>query len=181
MTDPDSKNLKTPRGYMQGYNVQAAVNEAQIVVAAEITSASPDFGQLAPMVEAAQRELAAAGVTDTPGVIVADAGYWHHGQIEQISAQGIPVLVPPDADKRRGTRPGWEAVPTRSCAGSLKAGSAKRSTEDARDRRADVREHEVQPRLHRFARRGRAACRSEWRLIAATHNLVKLHSALQAT
>jgi Transposase DDE domain len=26
-----------------------------------------------------------------------------------------------------------------------------------------------------FQRRGRAACRSEWRLIAATHNLHKLH------
>jgi hypothetical protein len=27
----------------------------------------------------------------------------------------------------------------------------------------------------RFLRRGRAACRSEWRLIAGTHNLLKLH------
>jgi hypothetical protein len=31
-------------------------------------------------------------------------------------------------------------------------------------------------RLDRFLRRGRAACRSEWRLIAATHNLLKLHN-----
>jgi DDE family transposase len=30
--------------------------------------------------------------------------------------------------------------------------------------------------IRRFQRRGRAACRSEWRLIAATHNLLKLHS-----
>ena len=29
--------------------------------------------------------------------------------------------------------------------------------------------------IQRFQRRGRAACRSEWRLIAATHNLLKLH------
>jgi hypothetical protein len=29
--------------------------------------------------------------------------------------------------------------------------------------------------IKRFQRRGRAACRSEWRLIAATHNLLKLH------
>jgi hypothetical protein len=27
----------------------------------------------------------------------------------------------------------------------------------------------------RFARRGRSAARTEWRLIATTHNLVKLH------
>ena len=30
-------------------------------------------------------------------------------------------------------------------------------------------------RIDRFQRRGRAACRSEWRLITATHNLLKLH------
>jgi hypothetical protein len=29
--------------------------------------------------------------------------------------------------------------------------------------------------IKRFQRRGRSACRSEWRLIAATHNLLKLH------
>ena len=31
-------------------------------------------------------------------------------------------------------------------------------------------------RIDRFQRRGRAAALSEWRLIAATHNLAKLHS-----
>jgi hypothetical protein len=30
-------------------------------------------------------------------------------------------------------------------------------------------------RIDRFRRRGLAAARSEWRLIAATHNLLKLH------
>jgi len=30
-------------------------------------------------------------------------------------------------------------------------------------------------RIDRFQRRGRSACRSEWRLINATHNLLKLH------
>jgi hypothetical protein len=31
-------------------------------------------------------------------------------------------------------------------------------------------------KIDRFQRRGRrAACRSEWRLIMATHNLLKLH------
>ena len=31
-------------------------------------------------------------------------------------------------------------------------------------------------KIDRFQRRGRSAARSEWRLIAATHNLLKLHS-----
>src|SRR5919199_176304 len=36
-------------------------------------------------------------------------------------------------------------------------------------------------RIGRFKRRGRAAARSEWRLIAATHNLLKLHRHTWAT
>ena len=51
VTDLDSRNVKTPRSYTQGYNVQAAVNEHQIVLAAEVTLTSPDFGQLEPMVK----------------------------------------------------------------------------------------------------------------------------------
>jgi hypothetical protein len=58
VTDPDSRNVKTPRGWVQGYNAQAVCNEHQIVVAAELTAYSPDFGHLGPMVAAAERELA---------------------------------------------------------------------------------------------------------------------------
>jgi transposase len=49
-TDPDSRNVKTPRGWVQGYNAQAATNERQIVIAAELTNSSADFGQIEPMV-----------------------------------------------------------------------------------------------------------------------------------
>jgi hypothetical protein len=61
VTDPDARNVKMPRGYLQGYNAQAVCNEQQIVIAAEITGDSPDFGHLQPMITATQRELHAAG------------------------------------------------------------------------------------------------------------------------
>ena len=35
--------------------------------------------------------------------------------------------------------------------------------------------------IARFQRRGRAAVRAEWRLITATHNLLKLHRHTLAT
>jgi len=108
VTDPDSRNVKTPRGYMQGCNVQGAVNEQQIVIAAEVTIDSPDFGHLDPMVKAVEAELIAASLTDAPEVIVADAGYWHQVQMQAIVERGIQVLVPPDAGKRKTPRPGWE-------------------------------------------------------------------------
>ena len=46
LTDPDSRNVKTPRGWVQGYNAQAVCTENQIVIAAEVTIDSPDFGHL---------------------------------------------------------------------------------------------------------------------------------------
>ena len=46
---------------MQGYNAQAAVTRGQIVIAAEISVSSPDFGLLGPVMKAALRELAAIG------------------------------------------------------------------------------------------------------------------------
>jgi transposase len=75
VTDPDSRNVKTSRGWVQGYNAQAVVTAEQIVIAAEVTVDSPDFGHLEPMVTAAQAELANAGIRDTPEVVLADAGY----------------------------------------------------------------------------------------------------------
>ena len=107
LTDPDSQLVKATRGWIQGYNAQAITNEQQIVIAAEVTIDSPDFGHLEPMIDAARTELEKAGVTDIPHVVVADAGYWHQPQMENIVNRGVQVLVPPDAGKRKGSRPGW--------------------------------------------------------------------------
>jgi hypothetical protein len=62
-TDPDCKLVHGMRGWLRGYNAQAACNDQHLMVAAEVMTASPDFGHLGPMVAAARRELGAAGVT----------------------------------------------------------------------------------------------------------------------
>jgi transposase len=146
VTDLDSRNVKTPRGYMQGYNAQAVTNERQIVLAAEINGDSSDFGHLEPMVSAARQELEGAGVTQTPEVLVADAGYWHQAQMESIVNQGIQVLIPPDAGKRKGTRPGWDGGPyafmRRVLATELGKALYRKTPSVSRAR---VRAHEVQP------------------------------------
>src|SRR4051795_9753539 len=81
VTDPDSRNVKTSRGWVQGYNAQAVVTAGQIVIAADVTVDSPDFGHFEPMVTAARDELARAGVEQSPEVVLADAGYSHHVQM----------------------------------------------------------------------------------------------------
>ena len=59
------------------------------------------------MLDATRRELHAIGVETTPGVVLADAGYWHQRQMERAVAQGSQVLIPPDTGKRKTPRPGW--------------------------------------------------------------------------
>lgn len=115
-TDHDSRMMRTQgQPTVQGYNAQAVVTRGQIIVAAEIAVESPDFGHLEPAVHAVLRELEDAGVTQRPETVLADAGYWHTQQMQNIVSHGIQVLVPPDAGLRDGARPGWDKAPTHSC------------------------------------------------------------------
>jgi transposase len=179
-TDLDSRLVRGMRGWIQGYNAQAATNENQIVVAAEVMVASPDFGHLEPMVDAVKAELRAIGVSDTPELVPADAGYWHQEQMERVVAAGSQVLIPPDSSRRKtSTRPGWD--------GGLYAFMRRvLQTEHGAELYAR-RQQLIEPmfantkfnrRMDRFKRRGRSAVRTEWRLITATHNLLKLHNHL---
>jgi len=115
-TDPDSRSMPLGFGFVQGYNAQAAVNEQQIVLAAEITNSSTDFSQLDPMVTATLQELERAGVSELPEAVAADAGYWNEQHMDEVRAEPqavvtankhIPVLIPPDKGSRGTPRPGW--------------------------------------------------------------------------
>jgi transposase len=176
LTDPDSKVVKGLRGWIQGYNAQAVTNEHQIVVAAEIETVGADFGHLEPMLDAAQHALHAAGVTETPGVLLADAGYWHGEQMERIVDRGIQVLIPPDTSRKRPTRRNWDGGHYDFMRRVL---ASERGGELYRKRQPMIEPVFAQMKfnrgLDRFRRRGRGAVRTEWRLITTTHNLLKLH------
>lgn len=165
-----------------GYNAQAVVNENHIVIAAEVTIDSPDFGHLEPMIAAAERELEAIGVTQKPAVALADAGYWHQVQMQSVAARGIQVLVPPDASKRTDTRPGWNegmyAFMRRVLASELGRQLYRRRQALIEPVFADLK---FNRKLDRFHLRGRSAVNSEWRLLNATQNLLKLHRHQIAT
>jgi hypothetical protein len=178
LTDPDSRLIHDKRmSKLQGYNAQAAVSaDGQIILAAEVSSRSPDFGHLAPVFDAAIRDLASAGVHDRPATVLADTGYWHSEQTDQIVAAGTQVLIPPQSRTRTTPRPGWE--------GGRYAFMAAVLASPAGSKLYHQRAQSVEPTFgqikhnrgfRQFRRRGKAAVRSEWRLITATHNLLKLH------
>ena len=177
LTDPDSRRMKGNRRYIQGYNAQAVVNERQIVIAAEISTAAADFAHLRPMVETALRELEQAGVTGKPTVAVADAQYWNEQHMDDVTGQhGIQVLIPPDSGKRQGERPGWTG-------GRFSFMRRVLATDRGKELYAK-RQRSIEPvyghtkhnrQFQRFNHRGRQAVRTEWRLILMSHNLTKLH------
>jgi hypothetical protein len=105
--------------------------------------------------------------------MLADAGYWHHQQMESIIARGIQVLIPPDASKRKTARRGWQggyyAFMRRVLAGDL-GGALYRRRQPMIEPVFGQTKHNRG--MGRFRRRGRAAVRSEWKLITATHNLL---------
>ena len=47
VTDPDSRIMKSRKGYLQGYNAQAVVTSDQIILAPEVTNQANDVRQLA--------------------------------------------------------------------------------------------------------------------------------------
>ena len=61
VSDPDSQRMKASRGYVQGYNAQAVVDEGQIVLAAEITNTPGDFSNLDPMITTTWPSLSGSG------------------------------------------------------------------------------------------------------------------------
>jgi hypothetical protein len=173
LSDPDSRVMRS-KGlpHRQAYNVQTAVTEQQIILAAEISLDAADFGQLEPMLEVTLSHLSRHGITEQPEAVVGDAGYWHTRQIEAIADRGIEVLVPPDGAAREGNRPGWEN-------GLFEHMREKLRTDRGRTLYA-LRKTTIEPvfgqikynrRVDQFMRRGRAAVQSELRLVAATHNL----------
>jgi transposase len=174
-TDPDARRMKFGRNFIPAYNAQAVTTEDQIIVAAEITTKGGDFEELDPMITAAERELETAGVEEGPGVVLADAGYWSNDHIDSLRERGIIPIVAADTTRNRPrkTRLGGPYDFMRRVIATETGG-------DLYSKRQCMVEPvfaqiKTNRRIDRFKRRGRAAARSEWRLITATHNLLKLH------
>jgi transposase len=186
LTDPDSKLVKAPNGFVQGYSAQAAVCDDHLIVAAEIAHEVIDNRQLEPMVRATQRELEAAGIEARPETVLADAGYFNAAQITALEAEGAELLVATRSDsgrKRRAQNRGQLPAPPKPAQGSVRERMAKTLQDEQAKRKYRRRGALVEPVFgdltfnrgcDRFSRRGRAAARSEWRLFAATHNLLRL-------
>ena len=71
LTEPDSRFVHGMRGWLQSYNAQALCNEQPLILAAEVMTASPDFGHLG---HATVGQLAASCITHRSGLVPGPSG-----------------------------------------------------------------------------------------------------------
>jgi len=183
LTDPESRIMKTSKGYVQGFNAQAMVSEDQIIVACDVVQDCNDFAQLKPMVELSEANLYEIG--EEPGKVLADAGYSSEANLEYMAQPGAPeayVAVKKDW-KQRGES---ESVPRgRPPKGlSLRQRMERKLKTKAGKALYKLRGQIVEAvfgqvkecrKLVRFLLRGLAKVKGEFELWSLTHNLLKLY------
>jgi len=181
-SDPESKIMSTANGFVQGYNAQAVANEDQVIVAAEVTDEHNDVHQLHPMIDAISASLADAGIDERPDTLLADAGYASEenfaalddGPACYVATRNMRNNPTPRTGRRGPLRADASLVDKMDRKVSRKAGRAI-----YRRRQAIIEPVFGQIKdargIRRFMRRGKAAAESEWKLIAGTHNLLKLY------
>jgi len=177
-TDPESRIM--PDGghkgsFVQAYNAQIAVDsKAQIIVAAEITQQTNDKQQLAAMLEQVEKNMGAKPVAAT-----ADTGYFSASQINDPRVEGIDLYIAIAKQKHGEMEAGAETEPAKE---EMKR---KLKTETGKAlykmRKAIVEPVFGQIKAARgiraFLLRGMEKASAEWKLICATHNLLKLFRA----
>jgi hypothetical protein len=180
-TDPDTRLMKRAGGKsVQGYNAQVVASPEQVIIAADVTQSHNDADQLEPMVAHAVETLREAGIEEPIGIVLADGGYWNSPAISKVCRQGINVLVP-TRDRRRtaprklSPRQGQEARRIEAVLSTPEGQALYRRRQQIVE---PVFAHtKIIRRSDRFLRRGLVACQAEWKLVAATHNLLKLWRA----
>ncbi|HMF75754.1 MAG TPA: IS1182 family transposase [Bryobacteraceae bacterium] len=183
-TDPESRIM--PDGgrkgsFVQAYNAQIAVDGAkQIIVAAAITQESNDKQQLAPMLERVEQNLGAKPVAAS-----ADAGYFSQDQISDERVKGIELYVATGKHKHGQPEPAEAIQPDRLPAKSDSAMEKMKQKLKTETGQAlyKMRKAIVEPvfgqikaarGIRAFLLRGIGKAGAEWKLICATHNLLKL-------
>jgi transposase len=185
VTDPDSRIMKTRSGYVQGFNAQAIATEDQIIISAEVTQQENDIQQLGPMLECAEKTLAAADVTGKIEAAACDAGYCSDANIEMHGNKGTELFIATKKDwKHRKELKNETVLPDEIPEGLSKKEAMEYKLKTAKGKEIYAkRKIIIEPifgqikdgrKIRRFMLRGIELVSAEWKLICATHNLLKL-------
>jgi len=169
-TDPDSRIMKSKGGYSQCYNGQIAVDGgSRLVVAAGVTQAVSDNGQLIPMMEQVKRNTGRL-----PGKALADAGYGAEENLKYLVDHGVDGYIAQGRGEKGQGPPTTKPLRTKM-ARKLKT---KRGQTAYRNRK-----HIAEPPFgwikfvlgfRSFSLRGLTKVTAEWNLVCLALNLRRL-------
>jgi transposase len=187
-TDPESRIMPGADGIVQGYNAQAAVEPTLLLIVGQtVTEASNDKRQLKPMVEIIEQQSG-----QRPEAILADNGYCSEENLEFLASAEKPECaiegfvatgkqkhgehrlpakrgpLPKDATpvermkRKLQTKVGKAIYATRKCVVEPVFGQIKQARG-----------------FRQFVLRGKEKVNGEWALLCLTHNILRLHAAMQ--
>ena len=177
-TDPESRIMKGPDGFVQAYNVQVAVTELQLIVGQAVTQETNDKKQLLPMITTIQEQSG-----DTPTEVLADAGYCSDPNLAAIAETPIDAYISTRKQKH-GEHPGpCPRGPLPKTATLIDRMNRKLQTKAGAAVYA-ARKTMVEPVIgqikeargfRRFLLRGFQNVQAEWALVCTAHNILKLY------
>lgn len=178
-TDPDSRIMKGPEGFVQAYNAQIAVDASrQVIVAEHVTAAATD-------VQALPRLLAdiKANVGRQAREVSADAGYCSTANLRELQRRHVRGYLAVGRQRHGQRAP---EAPRRLPPGSLLAAMRTRLRRAGHRSRYRLRKITVEPvfgqikavrEFRQFLLRGLLKVQGEFSLVATAHNLLKLAAA----
>ena len=182
LTDEESRIMKTPNGFEQSYNAQAAVDvDSMLIVAINVTQAVNDKQQIEPMLKEFQilsKDIA------TPTTLLGDTGFFSENNVNACIEAGVEPLI---ASGREGHHPHWkerfsEPEPLPEGATPVEKMKHKLKTQAGKKIYAK-RKHTVEPvfgiiksvmGFRQFMLRGLENAKNEWTLVCLAWNLKRM-------
>ena len=178
-TDPESRIMKGPDGFVQAYNAQVAVEQTcQLIVAQAVTQEANDKKQTVPMIKAVKEQ---AG--QTPAQLLADSGYCSEENLKHLEKKPVDVYIATGRQKHKEKAIGCKRGPLPK--GATKVDKMRRKLQTKAGAAVyAARKAIVEPvfgqikqarGFRQFLLRGINKVRGEWALVCATHNILKMY------
>lgn len=180
-TDPESRIMKGPEGFVQAYNAQIAVEPGlQLIVGQAVTQQANDKQQLLPMIDKVKQQ-SGQRVKEA----LADSGYCSEENLRAAKKKKVDLYVATGKQKHHQPAPPCPRGPIPKSATLVDRMKRKLTTQAGRAVYA-TRKTIVEPvfgqikhaqGFRQFMLRGYEKVQAEWALVCTTHNLLKLYRA----
>ena len=180
-SDPESRIMKGPDAFVQGYNAQIAVEPIlQLIVGQDVTQQANDKQQLLPIMQKVKEQSG-----QKPTAVLADNGYFSEANLRGAAKIRVEAYVAVGKQKHSQIVPPCPRGPIPKTATLLERMRRKLQTTAGRAiyaRRKVIVEPvfgQIKQRqgFRQFLLRGIQKVRGEWALVCMTHNILKVHRA----